>query len=214
MILISFYPWSLNEVLLRSGFFFLIMISLFLGACGSTPSSSPMPTLPPTPTIDPYFQSIGGGDPRTPGYWLLWNTCMPDNNAETASANGGREAGWYVLDDFLLDPGIKLGGLVVETCLQAVQLLQMQDSIGVEHKDLTDFRLASALLAAELNLSSKAASCPAVVDAVLGSMRFLNDIGFDGQQTDLMANADEKQSADAILFITALEQYNQGDLCR
>jgi hypothetical protein len=45
-------------------------------------------------------------------------------------------------------------------------------------------------------------------------MRVLNDIGFDGQQTDLMANADEKQSADAIIFITALEQYNQGDLCR
>jgi hypothetical protein len=139
---------------------------------------------------------------------------MPDNNAETARANGGREAGWYVLDDFLLDPGIKLGGLVVETCSQAVQLLQMQDVNGIEHKDLNDFRLASALLTAELNLSAKAATCPAVVDAVLGSMRFLNDIGFDGQKTDLMAKADEKQSADAILFITALERYNQGDLCR
>ena len=199
---------------MRSGFFFLIMISLLLGACGSTPTSTPMPTLPPTPTIDLYFQTIEGGDPRTPGYWLLWNTCMTDNNAETARANGGREAGWYVLDDFLLDPGIQLGGLVVETCPQAVQLLQMQDVNGIEHKDLTDFRLASALLTAELNLSAKAASCPAVVDAVLDSMRFLNDIGFDGQQTDLLAKADEKRSADAIIFLSALEQYNQGDLCR
>jgi hypothetical protein len=90
----------------------------------------------------------------------------------------------------------------------------MHDSTGVEHKDLVDFRLASALLTAELNLSAKAASCPAVVDAVLGSMRFLNDIGFDGQQTDLLEKADEKQSADAIIFLSALEQYNQGDLCR
>jgi hypothetical protein len=45
-------------------------------------------------------------------------------------------------------------------------------------------------------------------------MRFLNDIGFDGQQTDLLEKADEKQSADAIIFLSALEQYNQGDLCR
>lgn len=199
---------------MRSGFFFLMMISLLLGACGSTPTSTPMRTLPPTPTIDPYFMSIGGGDPRTPGYWLLWNTCMPGNNSETAKVNGGKDAGWYLLDDFLVDPGIKLGGLSVETCLQATQLLQMQDSSGIDHKDLTDFHLASALLAAELNLSAKAASCPAVVDAVLGSMRILNEIGFDGQQTDLLADADEKQAADAILFTTALEQYNQGVLCR
>lgn len=199
---------------MRSGFFFLMMISLLLSACRSTLSSTSLPTLPPTPTIDSYFQSIGGGDPRTPGYWLLWNTCMPDNNVETARANGGREAGWYVLDDFLLDPGIKLGGLVVETCLQAVQLLQIQDSSGIEHKDLIDFRLASALMTAELNLSAKATSCPAVVDAVLGTMQLLNDIGFDGVQTNLFSHLDEKQKADAIIFLSALEKYNQGDLCR
>jgi len=192
----------------------LMMICLLLSACNSIPTSTPLPTLPPTPTIDPYFQSIGGGEPRTAGYWLLWNSCTAENNAETAIANGGREAGWYLVDDFLVDPGIKLGSLMAETCSQAIQLLQTQDGNGIDQSEKLDFRLASALLVTELNLSAKAESCPAVIDAVLGSMQLLNELGFNGIQTDLMAAADENQKADATIFLVSLEKYNQGDLCR
>jgi hypothetical protein len=194
--------------------FFVLLLTLLSSGCSSTPAATVTPTLRPTATVDPYFASLGGGEPRTAGYWLLWNSCAAENNAETAIANGGREAGWYLVDDFLVDPGIKLGGLTVETCPQAIQLLQTQDGNGIDQSEKLDFRLASALLATELNLSAKAESCPAVIDAVLGSMQLLNELGFDGIQTDLMAAADEKQKADVSIFLVSLEKYNQGDLCR
>ena len=54
--------------------------------------------------------------PRTAGYWLVWNACAEDNQADVARANGGREAGWLILDDLLAHPGILLGELAVETC--------------------------------------------------------------------------------------------------
>ncbi len=199
--------------LIKNTLLVVLLLTLLGSGCSSVSVATVTPTMHPTATVDPYFASLGGGEPRTAGYWLLWNSCAPDNNAETAKANGGREAGWYLVDDFLVDPGIKLGGLMVETCPQAIQLLQSQDGIGNDQTDKLDFRLASVLLATELNLSAKAESCPAVIDAVLGSMQLLNEIGFDGVQTNLMALVDEKQNADATIFLVSLEKYNQGDLC-
>lgn len=200
--------------LMKKVLFSVLLLTLLGSGCSSVPAATVTPTQRPTATVDPYFASLGGGEPRTAGYWLLWNSCAPDNNAETAKANGGREAGWYLVDDFLVDPGIKLGGLMVETCPQAIQLLQNQDGSGNDQTEKLDFRLASALLATELNLSAKAESCPAVIDAVLGSMQLLNEIGFDGVQTDLMALVEEEQNANATIFLVSLEKYNQGDLCR
>ncbi|MDF1597979.1 MAG: hypothetical protein P1T08_18035 [Acidimicrobiia bacterium] len=48
--------------------------------------------------------SDDGGEPRSAAYWALWNTCAPDNRSELAAANGGREAGWVLVDDLLADP--------------------------------------------------------------------------------------------------------------
>ena len=67
--------------------------------------------------------STGGGEPRTAGYWLVWNACAEENKADVAVANGGREAGWILLDDLLADPGILLGDLAVEACEQGLRLL-------------------------------------------------------------------------------------------
>lgn len=200
--------------LMKNVLLVVLLLTLLGSGCSSVPAATVTPTLHPTATVDPYFASLGGGEPRTAGYWLLWNSCAPENNAETAKANGGREAGWYLVDDFLVGPGIKLGSLMVETCSQAIQLLQTQDGNGIDQSEKLDFRLASALLVTELNLSAKAESCPAVIDAVLGSMQLLNELGFNGIQTDLMAAADEKQKADVSIFLVSLEKYNQGDLCR
>ena len=84
----------------------------------------------PAATSDPYFQSDGGGDPRTAGYWLLWNACAPENNSETARLNGGHATGWILLEDLLADPGVNLGGLKIETCPQARELLQERSLSG------------------------------------------------------------------------------------
>jgi hypothetical protein len=76
----------------------------------------PLPTQ--APTNAPFVASDGGGEPRSAGHWLLWNSCAPGNRAATAAANGGRAAGWIILDDLLVDPGVLVGGYAVETCEQ------------------------------------------------------------------------------------------------
>jgi hypothetical protein len=113
------------------------------------PSPSPTP-LPPTPapTADPFFASQGGGEPRTVGYWLLWNSCAEGNKADIARANGGRAAGWVILDDLLDDPGILLGAL-----------LRARDADGVERTGDVAYDLA-----AQLNLAVGAEFCPAIFD--------------------------------------------------
>lgn len=40
---------------------------------------------------------------------MVWNSCAEGNKADVAAANGGRAAGWIILDDLLADPGIQLG---------------------------------------------------------------------------------------------------------
>ena len=52
-----------------------------------------------------------GGDPRTIGFWKNWNTCTNGNQYLTAAENGGPDAGWYILDDLLNDPGYDFGDL-------------------------------------------------------------------------------------------------------
>ena len=60
-----------------------------------------------------------GGEPRTIGYWKNWNTCTGGNQANTAAANGGPDAGWYILDDLLNDPGFTIGVLELGGLAQA-----------------------------------------------------------------------------------------------
>src|SRR3990170_431582 len=110
-----------------------ILLNLIIPVACTTSFSAPNPstaTLPPpsTPTLDFSHLSDGGGEPRSGGYWLLWNTCAADNKSEVAAANGGREAGWIILDDLLQDPGIQIGNLEVQTCLQSLAILNQTDS--------------------------------------------------------------------------------------
>ena len=55
-----------------------------------------------------------GGEPRTIGFWKNWNTCTGGGQADTAAANGGPEAGWYILDDLLNYPGYTIGILELD----------------------------------------------------------------------------------------------------
>jgi len=146
----------------------LLTACLTLAACGK---SSPVPISSPIPTyeksiVDPIYQSQGGGDPRSTGYWLIWNSCAEDNKAEVASANGGWEAGWIILDDLLQDPGILIGELRVETCEQGVYLLHGMDIAGQEKEDDDSYTLASQLLVAQLNLAVGTEYCPAIEEAI------------------------------------------------
>lgn len=153
--------------------------------------------------------SNGGGDPRPPGYWAAWNTCAPDNRAAEAEANGGRAAGWLLIDDVLADPGIGLGDHLLATCEESVALLQGLNGADGETSDPA-LELAGHLLAAELNLTAGAETCPVADEAVVGAHLLLSTAGFDGLSTSPL---DAEFGGAAPQLIDLLEAYNAGELC-
>jgi hypothetical protein len=199
----------------------LLAACLLLVACGSPtpipPTSTTAPTaIPPSPapTADPFFASTGGGEPRTAGYWLIWNACAEDNKADVAAANGGREAGWIILDDLLEDPGIWLGDLAVETCEQGVASLRGQDTSGMEKPDDAAYKLAAGLVVAQLNLAVGAEYCPAVDQAVRAGQLLLVSLSFDGAGDYLGPDQAPEDREVALFLVEQLGLYNAGQLCR
>jgi len=194
----------------------LLALAWNLSACAAAASATPTPTLTPSPapTDAAYVQSTGGGDPRGAGYWLLWNSCAPDNRAEVAAANGGRAMGWIILDDLLADPGMLVGELQVLTCPQGLQLLQLQDALGTAHPDDPAYQLASTLLTAQLNLAAGSEYCPAIDQGISLAQLLLIDIGFTAQG-DYPAAIQAKDAGEAAAYLMEqLTAYNLGTLCR
>jgi hypothetical protein len=165
------------------------------------------------PTSESLFISSGGGEPRTTGYWLLWNSCSEGNQAETARANGGQEAGWIILDDLLADPGVLIGMLQVETCQQGADLLQGRDLAGADHGNDPAYTLAAQLLAAQLNLASGAKTCPGAEGAVKAAQLLLLSLGFDGTQGYLGPPVASQDRDTALILAAELAKYNGGALC-
>jgi hypothetical protein len=154
--------------------------------------------------------SSSGGDPRPLAYWAVWNSCAPDNRADLAAANGGREAGWVLVDDLLEDPGIALGDRLLTSCDESLALLEGRKASGEETGDPI-YNLAAELLAAELNLNVGAESCPAAEEAVLAAHILLSTSNFDG----LSSSPLDTEAGGALNRITdLLSAYNSGILCR
>ena len=210
----------------------LLVIGGLLASCGSptaAPSATPAAPPPtatavppsPTPTLPAdAFSDLpaearvarGAGQPRTAGYWALWNTCAPENRADVAAANGGREAGWILVDDLLADPGIQLGNYPVPACPEALALLLGRTAAGEESGDPV-YGLAAVLLAAELNMRAGAETCPIADEAALGGHLVLASAGFDGTGEYGAALSDETANAIPRL-VELLQGYNRGELCR
>ncbi len=204
----------------------LLAASLLVAACGSPtpipPTATATPTaVPPTPTPpDDAFSDLpdearvarGAGQPRTAGYWALWNTCAPENRADVAAVNGGREAGWILVDDLLEDPGIQLGNYLVPACPEALALLQGRTATGEETSDPI-YGLAAALLAAELNMRAGSEICPIADEAALGGHLVLASANFAGTGEYASVLSDETASAIPRL-VELLQGYNRGELCR
>lgn len=152
------------------------------------------------------------GDPRPPAYWAVWNTCAEENRAALAAENGGRAAGWFLMDDLLEDPGIQLGNYKVMTCEEGLSLLQGDTTAG-EAIDDPIYALASQLLAAELNLNVGAETCPIAEEAVVGGHLVFSEAGFNGEGEYAVSISGEIASAIPRL-IELLTGYNLGELCR
>jgi hypothetical protein len=131
------------------------------------------------------LQSSGGGEPRSSDYWLVWNTCAEDNQSVVAAANGGRAAGWVIMDDLLADPGVLIGAIAIESCAQGVTVLQQRDTQGVERQNDVAYVLAAQLLAAQLNLAAGSEYCPASDQAISEAQLLLLELSFDATSSYL-----------------------------
>jgi len=149
---------------------------------------------------------VGSGGVRTSAYWVVWSSCGEGSRAETAAANGGREAGWLIVDDLLDDPGISLGEWPVTTC---------PDALGVLEGDTADpvARVAQQLLTAELNLTAGAGTCAVTRELVIAGHALLARQQYAGSPVD-PETLDEATAASVGRLADLLSLYNAGRLCR
>ncbi|HEY3408774.1 MAG TPA: hypothetical protein VGK53_11445 [Propionicimonas sp.] len=163
-----------------------------------------LPTFPPETRL-----SSGGPEPRSPGYWVTWSTCGAESQAGIATANGGRPAGWILLDDLLADPGMFLGRVPIEACDAAVAVLT--DSATPRAQPAVRV-LARQLLTAELNVSSGAETCPAAEATIGLGQAMLTRL--DYHPDALFPQSSRVDSETATELALMLSDYNQGLLCR
>ncbi|MDF1597978.1 MAG: hypothetical protein P1T08_18030, partial [Acidimicrobiia bacterium] len=169
-----------------------------------------------------------GGEPRTPGYWKNWNTCTGGGQQDTAAANGGATEGFFLLDDLI---PTTIGNFAITTCEIGVDILDKREIgvpalVGDGDKMASDpaFNMATALLAAKLNLGAGAETCSAVVDAVADADALLVSIDFNGYPDGNSAwdgkgkppsyfDKKDPLAAEANALATLLDDYNNGLLC-
>ena len=147
-----------------------------------------------------------GGAQLTIGFWK--------NHAYCKKSNGGQAA---VLDATLALAGTTLIGDLpltgsTQDCVKAVNVLN-KTTIDGKTKKASDplFNLAAQLLAAKLNVTGGAGTCPASTNAINAAQALLvkyhwNGLTYNGPLTP----------ADATLanqLNTTLDQYNNGNLC-
>lgn len=137
--------------------------------------------------------------PRTIGYWKNWSSCSKGNQTP-------------VLDQTLASftgSGLMMGTLFVDTCAEAVNLLDKSDVNGMKRATDPAYRLAAQLLAARLNVQAGAPNCAAVASAITDGNALLANVGFNGVSVYRgVINADA-----ADLLAESLDQYNNGELC-
>lgn len=125
-------------------------------------------------TVDNVYDE---GDTRTPGYWKNWNTCSGGNQQYTAAKNGGAAEGFFLLDDLIPQ---YVGDLLIGTCEVGVNILNKSTLDGEKKASDPAFNLATALLAAKLNVAAGAGTPQVVHDAIAEADNILAGIGFDG----------------------------------
>ncbi|HOI79422.1 MAG TPA: T9SS type A sorting domain-containing protein, partial [Petrimonas sp.] len=148
-----------------------------------------------------------GGTARTPGYWKNWNTCTGGGQAKTALANGGWQAGYWLLNDVLNNPGITLGSLVLKSCTDAVNILDMRDLKSTK-KMSSDaaYTLACHLTAYRCNEAAGAYGCSYAGKTAAAADALLIKIGFNGTGSYLRSK--DKNYNYALQLAAILDKYN------
>ena len=144
-----------------------------------------------------------GGRALTIGYWK--------NHASCASSSGKQD---HVLDDVLASfpgAGVAIGDLFVDTCTEAVRLLN-KSTVTTNKKMASDpaFNLAAQLMAARLNRQAGAGTCGAATTAIGLAQVRLEAYDFDGVTHKKLSAA---QASELNGLATTIDRYNNNLLC-
>jgi hypothetical protein len=143
-----------------------------------------------------------GGRALTIGFWKNWASC--------ASSSGKQNP---VLDQTLALAGghILIGDLDVDTCLEAVRILN-KSTVNTAKKMSSDpaFNLAAQLLAAKLNLVAGAGTCPAATNAINQAQTELAALDFNGI-THLTISKTKATLLNSLA--NTIDRYNNNVLC-
>ncbi len=144
----------------------------------------------------------GTAQPHTIGFWKNWTSCdgkggqSPVTDAVLASFAGG---GTYIGDRF------------VDTCPEAIALLDKSAIGGGKMASDAAYGLAAQLLAAKLNVQANAITCGTVTSAIANGQALLDAIGFTGTGTYLKASSANRTLA--LSLAATLDAYNNGNVC-
>jgi hypothetical protein len=144
----------------------------------------------------------GTAQPRTIGFWKNWTSCdgkggqSPVTDAVLASFPGG---------------GVYIGDLFVNTCPEAISILDKSTLGGTKMASDAAYGLAAQLLGAKLNVQANAVTCGAADSAIAGGQALLDSIGFTGSGTYLKASSATRTAA--LGYASTLDSYNNGNVC-
>jgi len=124
-----------------------------------------------------------------------------------------------VLDDTLASfagGGILVGDIFVDTCEEAVAILNKSSLDGTKRASDAAYTLAAQLLAAELNYQAGAGQCQAATDAIADGQALLDLINYDATGSYLgpkVKGATAILRQQALALAATLDAYNNNLLC-
>jgi hypothetical protein len=155
-----------------------------------------------------------GGMALTIGYWKTHASCSSNNGKM-------KQATDLVLASFPIAAGqtthgVYIGSLYVDTCREAVNLLN-KSTVSTGKKMASDpaYNLAAQLMAVELNLQGGAGACGGLLTYRAQAQTLLSKYGFDGVSS-YTSGASKMSAADQTLanaLAHQLDQWNNNTLC-
>jgi hypothetical protein len=163
-------------------------------------------------TVDNTFP---GGDPRTPGYWKNWSSCSDGGQYDRTTDDVDPDNEYVSLDEVLNYPGVRWCDFTIDSCEQAVSILDQRDiASGKKMSSDSAYTLAMHLLAAELNFGAGAESCELASDAILYARNLLCQLDFVGTGSYLRPKGRTYEDYYYALDLKdLLDDYNNGRLC-
>jgi hypothetical protein len=155
-----------------------------------------------------------GGRALTIGFWKNWASCSGSNGKQKPVLD--QTLASFPIASGQTTHGVYIGDLYVDTCQEAIALLNKSDVItGKKMSSDPAYNLAAQLLATELNFQAGAGKCGAAITAEQQAQALLKKYHFNG--TGSYTSGPKKFSAaDAALanqLAKTLDDYNNDRLC-